>query len=344
MTIQPLFDRDIGILSEPAVSDAVNRLILGEGYDEPIVRRLFEAYFEAAPEAEQKVIYSYIMASFVDAPPSSRRASLKTILEAMGPFGIKAGQFLNTSGLLPIEYSRDLKDFLDNVLPPDRPRVVGDLERALGTELRGIVSIGDRLGSGSVNYVQGVTAEIGGRRTEAVVRIRRDYIEGTVANENDIWRNVVEELRSSGDSREINTADIIEEARRQSMSTLAADGTELDLSIERAAFASARRTYGRRIRSEGLSGWSVTAAAPNEELQRLVEPGRQGLFSFYEKIDHTPLEDIEDEVLREALSKTIIESELRALSSTASTTRTDTPATGSSTYTTRESSGSTTPS
>ena len=136
----------------------------------------------------------------MDSPVTSRGASLKTILEAMGPFGIKAGQFLSTSGLIPIEYSRDLKDFLSNALPPERSRVIGDLERALGEDLRGLVSIDDRVGSGSINYVQGITAQLDGQSISAVARIRRDYIEGIVANENEIWMNVVDDLRASGDS------------------------------------------------------------------------------------------------------------------------------------------------
>ena len=173
MILQPLFDKDIGILSEPEMTEEINRIIMGEKYDEPLLKRLFEAYLGAVPEAEQKVIYSYIMSSFVDSPVTSRGASLKTILEAMGPFGIKAGQFLSTSGLIPGEYSRDLKDFLSNALPPERSRVIEDLERALGEELRGLVSIDDRVGSGSINYVQGVTAQLDGQSISAVARIRR---------------------------------------------------------------------------------------------------------------------------------------------------------------------------
>ena len=162
MAIQPLFDKNIGLISEPEILEEVNKMILGEKYHKPIVRRLFEAYLQAVPGAEQKVIYAYIMNSFVNAPLTSRGASLRVILEAMGPFGIKAGQFLNTSGLIPTEYSRELKDFLSNVLPPDRSRIISDLEASLGLELRGLVSIDERLGSGSINYVQGVTVQVDG--------------------------------------------------------------------------------------------------------------------------------------------------------------------------------------
>ena len=122
------------------------------------------------------------------------------------------------------EYSRDLKDFLSNALPPDRSRIINDLEEALGPEFRGIISVGERIGSGSINYVQAVPAEVDGETFPAVVRVRRDYLEGVVANENDIWEKVVQSLRSSGDSLENNMADIIEEARRQSMSTLSVAG------------------------------------------------------------------------------------------------------------------------
>ena len=313
MVIQPLFDKNIGLISEPEMLEEINKMILGEKYHEPIVKRLFEAYLQAVPETEQKVIYSYIMNSFVDSPLTSRGASLRVILEAMGPFGIKAGQFLNTSGLIPTEYSRELKDFLSNVLPPDRSRVIGDLEASLGLELRGLVSIGERLGSGSINYVQGVTVQVDGEKIDAVVRIRRDYIEGVVANENDIWIKVIQDLRSSEDPLEYNTADIVEEARKQALSTLTSEGAELDLSIERDNFADAQKTYGRRIRHGRLEGWEVRAAMPQEKLQRLVDPEKQKLFSFYERVNHTPLEQIQDMQLREEMAKVIIESELTAL-------------------------------
>ena len=313
MVIQPMFDKNIGLIAEPGILEEINKMILGEKYHEPIVKRLFEAYLEAVPAAEQKVIYAYIMSSFVDTPLTSRGASLRVILEAMGPFGIKAGQFLNTSGLIPTEYSRELKNFLSNVLPPDRSRVISDLEASLGLELRGLVSIDERLGSGSINYVQGVTVEVDGEKIDAVVRIRRDYIEGVVANENDVWVKVIQDLRSSGDPLEYNTADIVEEARKQALSTLTSEGAELDLSIERNHFDEARQTYGRRIHHGRLEGWEVRAAMPQEKLQRLVDPEKQKFFSFYERVNHTPLEQIQDAELREEMAKIIIESELMAL-------------------------------
>ena len=311
--IQPLLDKQIGILSEQNLVADIDKIILGDKYNEPIIKRLFESYLNAVPETEQEVIYSYIMSSFVDSPPRAKGASLKTILEAMGPFGVKAGQFLSTSGLLPIEYSRELRDFLSNALPPSRARVISDLEDGLGLELRGIITIDDQLGSGSINYVQGVTAEIDGNQVDAVVRIRRDYIEGVVANESDIWSNVVEDLRSSGNLAEKNIADIVEEARRQSMSTLATHGAELDLSIERGNFSVAQQTYGVRFNDGTLSGWEVKAASPINELQELIDPQKQKLFSFYEKFNHIPLENISDGVMREELAKAIINAELNAL-------------------------------
>ena len=124
---------------------------------------------------------------------------------------------------------------------------MSDLEEALGREMKGIISVDDRLGSGSINYVQGVTAEVNGKKIEAVARIRRNYIEGIVANENEIWEKVVDDMRSSGDANEANIADIIEEARRQSYSTLAQGGVELDLSIERNNYGLAINTYRENI-------------------------------------------------------------------------------------------------
>ena len=151
------------------------------------------------------------------------------------------------------------------------------------------------------------------KQIDAVARIRRDYVEGVVANENDVWIKVIDDLRSSGDSEEYNTADIIEEARKQAFSTLTSEGAELDLSLERNYFDRVQETYGRRIHHGRLRGWEVRAAMPQEKLQRLVDPDKQKLFSFYERVNHTPLEQIQDAELREEMAKMIIESELRAL-------------------------------
>ena len=258
-------------MAEPAILEDIHKIILGNKYQEPVVRTLFEAYLEAAPKAEKKVLYAWILSSFVDSPVGTDGVSLKIILESMGPFGVKAGQFLATSGLLPAEYSRDLKDFLSNALPPDRSRVINDLEEALGSEFRGIVSIDERIGSGSINYVQAVTAEVDGEIFPAVVRVRRDYLEGVVANENDIWEKVVQSLRSSGDSLENTMADIIEEARRQSMSTLSADGPELDLSIERENFQAAGRLMSDPSMVGGY-GWPDPMRPSKKWLTRKSRP------------------------------------------------------------------------
>ena len=82
--IQPLFDRKNGILAEPEIQEDMYKLILGDNYREPVVRRLFDSYLNNIPEAEEKVILSHIISSFVDSPPGVKGASLKTVLEAMG--------------------------------------------------------------------------------------------------------------------------------------------------------------------------------------------------------------------------------------------------------------------
>ena len=125
------------------------------------------------------------------------------------------------------------------------------------------VSIDDRVGSGSINYVQGVTVEFDGQSMSAVARIRRDYIEGIVANENEVWMNTVGDLRASGDPVEATMADIVEEARRQSMSTLSVGGVELNLSIERDNFGPALQTYQRSIHSGRLRGMAGEGGHPS---------------------------------------------------------------------------------
>ena len=158
-----------------------------------------------------------------------------------------------------------------------------------------------------------MTAEVNGKKIEAVARIRRNYIEGIVANENEIWEKVVDDMRSSGDANEANIADIIEEARRQSYSTLAQGGVELDLSIERNNYGLAINTYRENI-TEGTSNRiRSNCAQPDERLRALVSIDKQTTFSFYEKINHTPLGKITDLNLRAEIAKKIIDAEIKAL-------------------------------
>lgn len=308
--LQSLLDQDFGVLSEAETEVSLKKMILGKNYDNKLFRTLFETYLESLPKAERKPVYGAIVSSMADAPKGTAGVSLKTVLEAMGPFGIKAGQFLRTSGLLSEEAAAGLDDFLDRALPPDRSRIANDLQQRFGENLAGFELIRNLVGSGSINYVVRVDFKtpVDGEKS-AVIRIRRPKIEGQVHNENELWTKVAEKIRP--DDPEV--AEIIEEARGHTFETLKEGGTELDLSIEVKNKPVAEQAYARKITSGAAHGFEISVGHPLKGFEKLLLPNQQAQTAVYRYVDATPLDEITDPILRAALAEQIVESELRAI-------------------------------
>ncbi|MFI5363752.1 MAG: hypothetical protein ACHQ49_17465, partial [Elusimicrobiota bacterium] len=308
--LQPLLDPAKGALGEPAVFRDLTNLVLGDNAESPIVRALFDSYLESVADSEKKVILGYVLGSFVDG--SKKAASLKIVLESMGPFGIKAGQFLRTSGLVPARLRKDLDDFLSRALPPQREEVIARFKEIFGDRLGRIFSIEELAGSGSINYV--VTVELlnpeTARRERAVVRFLRENAEGQIANENAVWESVIAKLSASEDAEQRRLGRILHEARRHAMETLRAGGVELDLEAERNAYPLARAAYGSPADRE--SGYSIEAGEPLAALQKLVPARFAKTVSIYRYVPNTPLESLPADV-RSKLAARIVAAEFKAL-------------------------------
>jgi predicted unusual protein kinase regulating ubiquinone biosynthesis (AarF/ABC1/UbiB family) len=308
--LQTLLDQDFGILAEPETETNLKKMVLGKNYENKLFRTLFETYLDSLPKAERKPLYGSIVASMADAPKGSRGVSLKTVLEAMGPFGIKAGQFLRTSGLVSEEVAADLDGFLDRALPPDRSRIANDLQKRFGDNIEGFEVVRNLVGSGSINYVVRIDFKkpLDGEKS-AVVRIRRPKVEGQVFNENELWAEVAKRIRSE----DPEVAEIIEEARGHTYETLREGGTELDLSIEVRNESIAQQSYGRRITSGPARGFEVSVGHPLEGFQKLLLPNQESETAIYRFVDATPLDEIKDPTLRAALASEIVNSELATI-------------------------------
>jgi predicted unusual protein kinase regulating ubiquinone biosynthesis (AarF/ABC1/UbiB family) len=308
--LQTLLDQDFGILAEPETEMSLKQMVLGKNYDNKLFRTLFETYLDSLPKAERKPVYGSIVASMADAPKGSRGVSLKVVLEAMGPFGIKAGQFLRTSGLVSEEIAADLDGFLDRALPPDRSRIANDLQKRFGDNIEGFEIVRNLVGSGSINYVVRIDFKkpLDGEKS-AVVRIRRPKIEGQVFNENELWATVAKRIRSE----DPEVAEVIEEARGHTYETLKEGGTELDLSIEVRNERIAQQTYGRKISNGPARGFEVSVGHPLEGFQKLLLPNQESETAIYRFVDATPLDEIKDPSLRAALAAEIVNSELTAV-------------------------------
>jgi len=305
--LQSLLDQDFGILAESETETNLKKMVLGKNYDNKLFRTLFETYLDSLPKAERKPLYGSIVASMADAPKGSRGVSLKTVLEAMGPFGIKAGQFLRTSGLVSEEIAADLDGFLDRAMPPDRSRIANDLQKRFGDNIEGFEIVRNLVGSGSINYVVRIDFKkpLDGEKS-AVVRIRRPKVEGQVFNENELWAEVAKRIRSE----DPEVAEIIEEARGHTYETLKEGGAELDLSIEVRNESIAQKSYSRTITRGPARGFEVSVGHPLAGFQKLLLPNQESETAVYRFVDATPLDEIKDPTLRAALAAEIVNSEL----------------------------------
>ncbi|MEK7690321.1 MAG: hypothetical protein AAB425_04800, partial [Bdellovibrionota bacterium] len=293
----PLFDESSGILSDVATRNALMDRILGTKKDLSIARRLFEAYLDQLPIGERKSVLAHILSTFVDGREES--ASLRTLLESMGPFGIKAGQFLRTSGLLPPNERAQLDHFLSQAAPPHRGEIMDALQRAFGkfheapeTEL---LDVGNLIGSGSMNYV--VRAKIrdsrSGEPLEVVVRILKEGVEGKIGNENAIWERLLARAKKDGDPDYRRLAILIEEARSHAWESLKPGGIELDLERERKLYWVATAAYANH--ADPATGLSVHVTRPLDEVaqRRLIDPKLGKVVSIYHYVPNTPLAQIE---------------------------------------------------
>jgi hypothetical protein len=304
--LQKYLDEKVGILSDSEMKPLLIDRILGDLKKDPMVMELFEAYFGAVPESEKKILLSYIYSSFPDRPPGKNGASIKTILEGMGPpFGAKAGQALRSSGRLSPELNRELDDFFDNASPPRRPEIYGDFEKAFGKDLKPVKNVSELAGSGSLNY--GVAADFDSG--SAIVRFQREGSEGRAANENRNWQKAIEKLEKSKNPDVRKLAGTLEEARLAAMETLGPGGVELDLSIERGYYPQAKKVYDTDVDE---TGFRTRAVRPLEVEQAKVAPNMQKKTSVYERIDKDSFSKLPAEK-KAAIASKIVKTELKAM-------------------------------
>lgn len=309
--LQSLLDEKYGILEEDGVYREMVRLILGEHADNDIVEAIFKSYLESAPPFERKVILGHILASFVDG--GRRGASIGSVLESMGPFGVKAAQFLRTSGLIDCKLAAELDRFLDRAMPPIRPEIFAELKKVFGDNLAHIHHVMELAGSGSISYAVVADMQNPATRkiTRVVIRVLRETTEGRAGNENQIWKLAISKIMSSGNPRHRRIARILDEVRRQTYETLKPGGIELNYEIEREASHDAAATYSQP--ANGPAGFSIEAIQPIEALQRLVPGNFSKRISIYPYVPNTRLSAIPSENLRAELSGRIVEAEFKAL-------------------------------
>ena len=308
--LQSFLDDQVGILSEPKIAARLYQNILGDHYKNPVIRELFEGYLAEIPDSEKKVVLSYIYSSFADAR-GVQRASLKTILEAMGPLGVKAGQFLRTSGRLSHAQQLELEEFFSNALPRHRPGMYADFVRVFGSDLGPVRAVRESVGSGSINY--GARADFtlpDGSNRQAIVRFRKEDVSGQIQNENRNWERVADRLSRSQNADVRTLAQTLNEARLAAMDTLKVGGIELDLGYERRMYSLAKKAYEAPAHS--VTGLRVEVVKPIDELQRLIPAEYQDSVSIYEYIENQKFRTLSDSQKR-AIAQQIVGAELDAM-------------------------------
>lgn len=306
--LQSFMDDANGVFSDPALVERVYRRILGENAANPAIREVFTTYLDDLPASERNVIISYIYSTFADNREGGKAAaSLKTILEAMGPMGVKAGQFLRSSGRLSKSQAQELDHFFSNALPPTRPMIYDDLAKATGSGLEGISGVREMVGSGSINYGVRVTTDVG---LDAVARFRKPHVEGQIANENARWERVIRRLEQSGNTDVRRLSSFLEEARVAAVSTLGTDGVELDLSHERRMYETARKAYESPAATK--TGFRIEVVKPIESLQTKVPAESQKLVSFYEFIESADFKNLPKHQ-QQQMARQILGAELDAI-------------------------------
>jgi hypothetical protein len=309
--LQSFLDDQKGILAEPRVTDRLFQNILGESYNNPMINELFHAYLGEIPESEKKVVLSFIYSSFADAK-GVKQASLKTILEAMGPLGIKAGQFLRTSGRLSKPQQAELEEFFSNALPRHRPGMYTDFERVFGSDLGPVASVRETVGSGSINYGARADFAVEGEsaKREAIVRFRKEGVPGQIQNENRNWERVAARLSKSEKTEVRGLAQTLNEARLAAMDTLKEGGVELDLGYERRMYPVAKAAY--EAPRNPKTGYRIEVVKPIEDLQALIPADLQDSVSVYEYIQNEKFKSL-PVAEQKALAEQIVGAELDAM-------------------------------
>lgn len=309
-TLQPYLSEKTGILGEEGTKEELYRLIMGEYYNDPIAKAVLLAYLDSMQKSQVKVVLGHILSAFSDRP-GTKRASLGALFDAMGPFGHRAAQFLRTSGLVSEALRKELNHYFEHADPPDRPEILSRMKQVFGKRLRGVPTVRQLVGSGSLNYV--VLADLEHPQTKKVVRVairfKREAIGERIGNENEIWEKAIERLKSNPLTQD--SAEILGEMRSHAMEKLGPKGTELNLKHERDHLDLAITAYDS---PPDESGFRTRAVRPIEEFQALVPADLQESVSVYEYIPNTPLKEIPDENLRQSLALQIVDKELEQIS------------------------------
>lgn len=304
-----LGDGDEGVLENARGEKAVIDKILGPYADVEVVRKFLTTYLTSVPSSEKKVVIAYILASSAEDP--NKRISLKTILEALGPMGIYAGQFLRTSSSLPPELRAELDQFFNRALVPFRNDMIEKLKKAFGSHFVNVIGIDMLRGSGKINASIRVRLRSkNGEIRTVTVRMLKDNVATQSRDEAKVMRATLETLSHDTNPEIARMARVGQDAVEHAYTHIGPDGKELSHKNERASLDKVSKAYERKADSDGIR---IDVVKVDNEFQRMVGAEFQDTVSVYEDVDHKPLWELESETEREFWAKKILEAERKAL-------------------------------
>lgn len=310
MALLPLLTQQNGALAEERLIAEMHAVILGEYYFVPVVRAIFEDYLSILPEGERTVLLARMLAGLCDV--QGRQTPLKNLFEAMGPFGIKAAQFLRRSGLLEPKLAAQLDYVFDRAPEPDRLDVVNRVYEAFANHRKNLIAVLEILNAGSLSVTVHllVRQPQTGQIQSVIARILKPNATELIANENRNWLKTEQKIAQRPEAIFKRVARTLSQTREHAMRSLSPNGSQLNYAIERDLGPQAARSYDQE--PDPQTGFRVMVLQPDHELMRLVEPQLHSQFMLYPKVDHQPWATLSP-ALRTALSQQILLTELKAI-------------------------------
>jgi hypothetical protein len=303
--LMSLLDDHDGLLSETAMAEQIYQKILGPHYSNKNARTAFEAYIEALPKGEKRVVLSRILAGMIDSPKDSQ-GFVRRIVDGLKTLGYKGAQFLRAAGLVPKELEPEFEGVFDRAIRPKRNAVINHLRKAFGENLDGIEYIGELLGFGSVNFVQSVDFKNPHGKVEGAVRGMHENVVGQIRNEAEVWDKAISSLEKNADAEIRATGHYLRDALSASMETLKAGGSEVNLTKDRELIAKASPVY-QRSKNRTRSGYEIKVIPVLSEFQNKIQPEMQDSTSVHPRVDHVRVDQHEQ---TQALSRDAMNTEL----------------------------------
>jgi hypothetical protein len=235
-----------------------------------VARDMLEAFLYSLEKTGQPAVRSYVMAYLLALPPQGDGGvgqTLKDVLELFGPTGVKIGQFLVASRILPERETEILVDLQEKANPPLRQAIYEDSESILAPSGVPFATL-DLKGAASIKY-----AFLARERTSSrdlVMKVFRqegiahtpleflqlshmaDYLSRRHGPKYGIFRAIVKASRKAVE-RELISKDEVEKSARAAREIYAGAGTaEVSFEVPRE-----RLMHERLIASEFAPGSSV---------------------------------------------------------------------------------------